>query len=68
MVRGHEEVLTSQEGSRKGTPRETHVARNLVAAMSAEELRLYSQIPTKIGLETSDGAAISIVGEANNVV
>ena len=40
MERGHEEVLTSQVGCRKGTPQETPTSSSLVAAMSAEELRL----------------------------
>ena len=41
---------------------------NLVASMFVEELRLYSQIPVEISLKTSDGAATSTFGEANNVV
>ena len=36
--------------------------------MSVEELRLYSQIPIEISLETSDGAATSTVEEESNVV
>ena len=36
--------------------------------MSVEELRLYSQISTEIGLETSDGVATTIVREVDNVV
>ena len=36
--------------------------------MSVEELRLYNQIPTEISLESLDGAATSIIGEAGNVV
>ena len=36
--------------------------------MSAEELRLYSQIPTEISLETSDGSVTSTFGEADNAV
>ena len=68
MARGHEEVLTSQAGHRRGTPREMPTASSLVTVMFAEELRLYSQIPTEISLEMSDGATTSIFGEANNVV
>ena len=68
MARGHEEVSTSQAGHRRGSPRETPTTSSIVAAMSAEELKLYSQIPIKISLETSDGAATTTVGEADNVV
>ena len=68
MARGHEDVLTSQAGHRRGTPRETLTASSLVAAMSAEELRLYNQIPAEISLEMSEGTATSTVGEAGNVV
>ena len=68
MARDHEEVSTSQAGRRRGTLRETPTASSLVATMSAEELRLYSQIPVEIILETSDGAATTTVGEANNVI
>ena len=45
MAKGHEEVLTSQAGRRRGTPWETPTASSLVVAMYAEELRLYNQIP-----------------------
>ena len=46
MEKGHEEFSTSRTGHRRGTPWETPIASSLVAAMSAKELRLYSQIPT----------------------
>ena len=36
--------------------------------MSAEELRLYNQIPTEISPEMSDDATTSTFGEADNVV
>ena len=62
MERDHEEVSTNQDGCRRGTPRETPTASSLVAAMSAKELRLYDQIPTKTSLETSDVAATITVG------
>ena len=68
MVRGHEEVSTSQVGCRRGTPREMPTASSLVIAMSAMELRLFSQIPTEISLETSDDATTSTFGEADIVV
>ena len=68
MARGHEKVLTSHAGHRRGTPRETPTARSLVATMFAEELRLYGQIPTEISLETSYGVITSTVGEVDNVV
>ena len=68
MERGHEEVSTSQARRRRGTSQETPTASSLVATMFADELRLYNQIPTKISLETSDGATTSIVVEAGNVV
>ena len=68
MARGHEEVLTSQIGCRRGTPEETLTAGSLVVAMFVEEPRLYNQIPVKISLETSDDVATSTVGEADNAV
>ena len=68
IERSHKEVSTSQTGSRRGIPQETPTTSSLVAGMSIEELRLYSQIPAEIILETSDGVATSIVGEAGNAV
>ena len=40
MARGHEEVSTRQVGHRRGTSWEMPITSSLVAAMSAEELRL----------------------------
>ena len=68
MEKDHEEVSTSKAGCRRGTPREMPTASNLIVAMPVEELRLYIQIPIEIGLETSNGATTTTVGEANNVV
>ena len=68
MIRGHEEVLTSQARRRRGTPQKTPTTSSLVAVMSTKELRLYSQIPSKIRLETSDGVATSTFGEVDNVI
>ena len=47
MARGYEEVFNSQAGRHRGTPWETPTASSLVVAMFVEELRLYSQVPTK---------------------
>ena len=41
---------------------------SVVTAMSVEELRLYSQIPTEINMEMSDEAGTTIIGEADNAV
>ena len=68
MEKDHEEVSTSKAGRRRGTPREMPTASNLIAAMPTEELRLYIQISTEIGMETSNGETTTTVGEANNVV
>ena len=68
MARVHEEVSTSLAEHRRGTPREMPTASNLVTAMYAEELRLYSQIPIEISMEMSKGATTSTFGEADNVV
>ena len=54
MAKGHKEVLTSQAECMRGIPRETPTKSNLVAIMSEEELRLYSQILVEINLETLD--------------
>ena len=56
MARGHKEVLTSQAECMRGIPQEMPTKSNLVAIMSEEEPRLYSQIPVEINLETSDDA------------
>ena len=68
MARGHEEVSTSQAGRKRGTSRETPTASSLVVAMSAEELRLFNQVPVKISLEISDDVATLTFGEADNAV
>ena len=41
---------------------------SLVAAMFADELRLYSQVPIEISMEISDGPTTSTVGEADNAI
>ena len=68
IARGYEEVSNSQAGHQRGTPQETPIVSSLVAAMSTEELRLYSQISTAISLEISDDPATSIMGEADNAI
>ena len=68
MTRGNEEVSTSQARRRRGTPRETPTTSSLVIAMSTEELRLYSQIPIEISLETSNSAVTSTFGDIDNSV
>ena len=50
------------------TPREAPTASSLVASMSVEELRLYSQVPAEICLKMSDDPAASTIGEADNVI
>ena len=68
MTRGCKEVLTSQVGRKKGTPQETPTTSSLVVAMCTKELRSLIQILIEISLETSDGAATSTFGEADNAV
>ena len=63
MARGHEGGFDHLD-----IPRETPTASSLVAAMSVEEPRLYSQIPIEISLETLDYAATSTVREAGNAI
>ena len=62
MARGQEETSTSQAGCKRGTPREMPTTSNLVAAMSVEELRSFSQVPTDISLEFSDVATALTIG------
>ena len=50
MARGHEEASTSQARCKRGTPRETPTVSSLVAVMSVEELRSFSQVPIDIRL------------------
>ena len=68
LARGYKEVSTSLARRRRGTPREMSTASSLVAAMPAEQIRLYNQIPTEISLEPLDNAATTTVGEADNVI
>ena len=68
MEKGYEEVSNSQAGRRRMSPWEKPTASNLVATMSAEELRLYNQVPTEINLEMLDSLTTSIVGEADNAI
>ena len=68
MARGYEEVSSSQIRHLRGAPRETPTTSSLVAAMSTEELRLYSQVPVEISLEMSDGSTASIIGDADNAI
>ena len=68
MERGHKGVSTSQARHKRGIPWETPTTSSLVDVMSAEELRLYSQIPVKISLETLDSGATSTIREAGNVI
>ena len=68
IARGHEEISTHQAGRRRGSPQETPTASSLIATMSIEELRLFSQIPAKISLETLDDSITINFGEADNVI
>ena len=68
LARGYKEVSTSLARRRRGTPLEMSTASSLVAAMSAEQIRLYNQILTEISLEPLDNAATTTVGEADNVI
>ena len=68
MVRGYEEVSSSQARRRRGVPRETPTASSMVAAMSIEELKLYNQAPVEISLEMLDDLTASTIGEADNVI
>ena len=68
MERGYEEVSNNQDGHRRGTPRETPTIRSLVVVMSAEEMRLYHQVPAKISLEMSNGQVDSTVGEVDDAI
>ena len=61
MERGHEETSTSQAGRKRGTLWETPIVSILVAAMSIEELRSFSQVPTDIRLEVADGPADNVI-------
>ena len=66
MVRGHEEASTSRARHKRGTPWETPTVRSLVAVMSIEELRSFSQVLAVIRLEVSDGTTVPTIGGADN--
>ena len=68
MARGHEKASINQAGRKRGAPRETPIASSLVVAMSVENLRSFSQVPTTIRLEMLEGAATSTMGAADNAV
>ena len=68
MTRGQEETSTSQTRRKRGTPRESPTASILVVAMSVKELRSFCQVHVDISLELSDGATVSTIGGANDVV
>ena len=68
MEKGYEEVSSSQARRQRLTPRETPTVSSLVVVMSAEELRLYYQVPTEISLEMSDDLDTSTVEEANSAI
>ena len=63
MAIGYEEVSSSQVRRQRGTPLEMLTTSSLVTAMSAEELRLYSQVHAEISLEISDSPTTSIIKE-----
>ena len=68
MERGYKEVSNNQVGHRRGSPQKMSTTSSLVAAMSAEELRLYSQVLSEISMEMLDGSVASTVGEADNAI
>ena len=57
---------TNQARRKRGTPWETPTKHSLVVAMSVEELRLLSQNPAEISLETLDVTTTSTFREADN--
>ena len=68
MTRGQEETSTSKARRKGGTTRETLTASNLVATMSVEELRSFSQVPADISLELPDGAVAPTIRGAYNAI
>ena len=68
MEKGYEEVSSSQARRRRLTPQETPTVSSLVVVMSAEELRLYYQVPAEISLEMSDDLDTSTVKEADSAI
>ena len=68
MVRGHEEVSTSQVGRRRGTPSESPTTSSLVTYMYASELRLYCLVLAEVSLEMLDDLTTSTAGEADNTI
>ena len=66
MARGHEETSTNQAGRKRGTSRETPTVSNLVATMSIDELRSFSQVPADIKLEVADGTVALPIGRTDN--
>ena len=57
-----------ESGRDRGTPRETPTVSNLVVAMSIEELRSFSQVPSNIRLEVADGPTATTIRGVDNVV
>ena len=61
-------LLPVKARHKRGTPKESPTASNLVFVMFVEELRSFCQVPADISLELLDRVAISTVGGSNNVV
>ena len=68
MAGGQEETSTCQVGHKRGTPPEMLTASSLVAAMSIEDLRSFSQVHVGISLELSNGLAVTTTRGIDNVV
>ena len=68
MEGDREETSTSQAGRKREIPWEMPTTSSLVATMSVEDLRSFSQVPVGISLELSNDATVPTTGGANNVV
>ena len=68
MARGEKETSTNRVRHRRLAPRESPTASILVIAMYVEKLRFFCLIPADISLKLLDGAAVSTVGWAYNIV
>ena len=68
MAGGQEETSTSHVGRKRGTPQEMLTTSSLVAAMSIEDLRSFSQVHVGISLELSNGVAVTTTRGTDNVV
>ena len=68
MARGQEETSTNQAGRKRGTPSGVAYCKLPGRCYVRRGVEVLLQVLAEISLELSDGAAVSTIGGASNVV